>query len=107
MKLLDCQVYCNILCVRVPDYQARLESEFGTDFIDKSLRDTVMWLLTANHNARAESIKKDFKIADRQYAMWKVSALAIGQQWVELDHYAKNKKAPFGLLVGLFINNFE
>jgi hypothetical protein len=91
--------------VRLLKVQTDMEAEFGQDFIDKTLRDTVKWLLANNYAQRAELLKKDFKVADRQYAWWKLEALAGAGKWTELDAFARTKKAPFGMLVGCAFSN--
>ena len=63
------------------------------------MRETIVWLLTSNQQSRAESMKREFKLADRQFAVWKVTAFADARRWSELEAYAKAKKTPLGLLV--------
>ncbi len=51
---------------RLLKHQADMEEQFHQPFVDQSLRETVMWLIKNGQNSRAEVLRKELKVADKQ-----------------------------------------
>lgn len=47
-------------------HQEEFEDKYHSGFVDGTLRETVMWLIGHGENSKAEGLRKEFKITDRQ-----------------------------------------
>lgn len=74
-----------------------LEEQFGTSLLDKSLRETVMWV--AVHQYQELGLyRKGYKLSEKQFWKWAVDGLGEAQEWDKLEHFAREQKAPYGYL---------
>ncbi|KAG8824734.1 hypothetical protein FRC17_009032 [Serendipita sp. 399] len=65
-------------------------------FIGLSVSDTIMLCIQCGLNKRAERIRADWRVSDRQFWWLKLRALTEAKAWDELDAFSKYKKSPIG-----------
>lgn len=66
---LNEDAYCEQLSdsIRLLKFSVKLEDELNQSLSHMSLRELFIWLIEHGHNASAESLRKDFRITDKQY----------------------------------------
>uniref|UniRef100_T1IUZ1 Vacuolar protein sorting-associated protein 16 homolog n=1 Tax=Strigamia maritima TaxID=126957 RepID=T1IUZ1_STRMM len=83
--------------IRLMRRQIKLEEKFFSDYLDKSLHDTIFSLLLVRETrAVAEELKKDFKMPEKHFAWMKIDAHGQLGEWGELETFSKSKKSPIG-----------
>lgn len=85
--------------VRLLQFQEQFSEKFLGLSVDSSLKETLCWLIENKEFQKAEAIRKDFKLSEKQFWWWKIEALAKSKQWTELEQFSKSKKPPFGFIV--------
>lgn len=101
--------YCQQLqeqCILIKR-QTEFEENYGETFLDLSLKDTFIALLSKSDAASAINVlKKEFSVTDKQFWWWKIEALGRSGQWNELEKFANSKKSPVGYAVRKLLFNF-
>ncbi|CAG7849893.1 Vacuolar protein sorting-associated protein 16 homolog [Serendipita indica DSM 11827] len=65
-------------------------------FVGLSVGDTIMLCLQCGLHKRAEKVRSDWKVSDKQFWWLKLRALTEAKAWDELDAFSKSKKSPIG-----------
>ncbi|KAG8797121.1 hypothetical protein FRC16_009196 [Serendipita sp. 398] len=65
-------------------------------FVGLSVSDTIMLCIQCGLSKRAERMRGEWKVSDRQYWWLKLRALTEMKAWDELDAFSKSKKSPIG-----------
>ncbi|KAG8842157.1 hypothetical protein FRB91_004386 [Serendipita sp. 411] len=65
-------------------------------FVGLSVSDTIMLCIQCGLGKRAERMRGEWKVSDRQYWWLKLRALTEMKAWDELDAFSKSKKSPIG-----------
>ena len=82
--------------IRLLEFQSRLQDQFGKQFLNLSVSDTLYQLIYQGYQRQAEQLRKEFSIPDTRYWWTKIQALGAGRVWPELEKFAKSKKSPIG-----------
>ncbi|XP_043223806.1 vacuolar protein sorting-associated protein 16 homolog [Amphibalanus amphitrite] len=77
-------------------YQSSLEESCNREYVGLSLQDTIKQLILSDRHKLADSLRNEYKISDKRFWWTKLLALAEGEQWTELEKFAKSKKSPVG-----------
>ncbi|KAK2888891.1 hypothetical protein Q8A67_014266 [Cirrhinus molitorella] len=84
--------------MRLLRFQRKLEEEKGETLVGFSLHETMTTLLSVGLHKHAEQLYKDFRVPDKRFWWLKLKALAVKEDWEELEKFAKSKKSPIGYL---------
>ncbi|XP_057293833.1 vacuolar protein sorting-associated protein 16 homolog [Hydractinia symbiolongicarpus] len=82
--------------IKLLEFQSRLQDQFGKQFLNLSVSDTLYQLIYQGYHRQAETLKKEFSIPDIRYWWTKIQALGAARDWSELEKFAKSKKSPIG-----------
>lgn len=82
--------------IRLLEFQSRLQDQFGKQFLNLSVSDTLYQLIHQGHYKHADQLKKDFAIPDIRFWWTKLQALGASHQWEEMEKFSKSKKSPIG-----------
>jgi len=82
--------------IRLLEFQSRLQDQFGAQFLNLSVSDTLYQLVHKGYYKQADQLKKDFAIPDIRFWWTKVQALAASHALKELENFSKSKKSPIG-----------
>ncbi|XP_054280051.1 vacuolar protein sorting-associated protein 16 homolog isoform X2 [Macrosteles quadrilineatus] len=77
-------------------YQRTLEEKFHRDFVNGSLQDTVVGLLSLGEVKLADKLRTEYKVPDRRYWWLRIESLAEQGKWTDLEIFSKSKKSPVG-----------
>ena len=81
----------------------RVQKDMGermqTTLLDLPLRDTIIHLIAKQDMAKADMLRKEHRVQDKQYWWWKIDAMAQQGMWNEMEAFGKAKKSPIGYLV--------
>lgn len=81
--------------LRLLEAQEELEKATGRAvFLDTSVGDTIKRCFALNQHKRGHKLAKDMKVADKLFWWLRVSGLAEGHEWGELEKLSKEKKLP-------------
>lgn len=83
---------------------AQLEEQHGTPLLDKTLRETVMWA-AVNQRPLVDSLRKQYKLSEKQCWKWVVDGLSSAGDWDRLEHFGLEHKSTYGHLplIKLFV----
>uniref|UniRef100_A0A7S4PFI6 Vacuolar protein sorting-associated protein 16 homolog n=1 Tax=Guillardia theta TaxID=55529 RepID=A0A7S4PFI6_GUITH len=81
--------------IRLQEAQLELEQATGRSvFFDTSASETVRLCFVYNQHSRGLRIAKDMKFSEKLLWSLKVSGLAEGHDWKELEKFSKERKTP-------------
>ncbi|ODM96537.1 Vacuolar protein sorting-associated protein 16 [Orchesella cincta] len=82
--------------VKLLKYQQTLQQQYGKDFIDLSLRDTIKELLSMKELKLAEKLRSEFKVSEKMFWSIRLQTLGEHHEWPEVEKLSKTKKVPGG-----------
>ncbi|EEC14016.1 vacuolar protein-sorting protein, putative, partial [Ixodes scapularis] len=82
--------------LRLMKHQLKYEGRFNDKFDGLSVQQTMRRLMEIKEMKLAEDLCKEFKVPEKRFWWLKLSVLAEGNQWIELEKFSKSKKSPIG-----------
>ena len=82
--------------IRLLEFQSRLQDQFGDQYLNKTIGDTLYQLIHKGYYKKADQLKKEFAIPDVRFWWTKIHALGASHAWKELEAFSKSKKSPIG-----------
>lgn len=83
--------------IRIKPHNLELEEKHGTSFLDKNLRETFMWA-AVNEPSTVDSLRKQYKLSEKQCWKWIVDALSEAGEWERLEHFDREHKSTYSPL---------
>ncbi|XP_046684103.1 vacuolar protein sorting-associated protein 16 homolog isoform X2 [Homalodisca vitripennis] len=77
-------------------YQRTLEEKFHQEFVNGSLQDTLVSLLTLGEVKLADKLRTEYRVPDRRYWWLRIESLAEQGKFGDLETFSKSKKSPIG-----------
>uniref|UniRef100_A0A7M5WWD2 Vacuolar protein sorting-associated protein 16 homolog n=1 Tax=Clytia hemisphaerica TaxID=252671 RepID=A0A7M5WWD2_9CNID len=82
--------------IKLLEFQSRLQDQFGDQYLNKTIGDTLYQLIHKGYYKKADQLKKEFAIPDVRFWWTKIQALGASHAWKELEIFSKSKKSPIG-----------